>query len=99
MMQIIGIFIYALLSFVSCRRPDEAGGVMHMLNHACDPNCACVEKILDKNQFSLIYAKTDIEAGSELTWDYNQVTNVKEEELRCRCKEGCPNFVCRFVSK
>ena len=59
-------------------RYDEVAGADFM-NHSCRPNCY-VERTL------VIRAAEDIEAGSELTWDY-RVSDIVPQGQPCWCPE------------
>jgi SET domain-containing protein len=68
------------------------GNAARWINHSCGPNCETEEND-DGRVF--IYAKRDIEAGEELTYDYKLTVDGKldKEErafLECRCgKKKC----------
>ena len=53
----------------------------HFVNHTCDPNCE-TDQI---NNRIWIIALRDIEAGEELTYDYNLFDGDVEEKAPCYC--------------
>jgi hypothetical protein len=58
----------------------EAGD---MINHSCDPNCGAFGT-------SSVIAKSDIEMGEELTFDYAMTDASQYDEFKCFCgKENC----------
>jgi SET domain-containing protein len=47
------------------------GHLGRFINHSCDPNCD-TEKWIIKGELAIgLFAKKDIAAGEELTFDYN----------------------------
>mmetsp|Transcript_30678 Transcript_30678/g.74747 ORF Transcript_30678/g.74747 Transcript_30678/m.74747 type:complete len:739 (+) Transcript_30678:112-2328(+) len=58
------------------------------MNHSCNPNCVAQVWIVDGLKRVGLYAKHDIPADTELTWNYNFGT-VGEKEQACQC--GAPN--------
>jgi SET domain-containing protein len=54
-----------------------------MINHSCEPNCGAFGT-------SSVIAKSDIEVGEELTFDYAMTDSSQYDEFRCFCgKENC----------
>ena len=54
-----------------------------MLNHSCEPNCGAIGT-------SSIIAKSDIQIGEELTFDYAMTDSSKYDEFVCACgKTNC----------
>jgi hypothetical protein len=56
-------------------------GEAAFINHSCDPNC-------EPDEFDgriWIIALRDIEAGEELTYDYNLYDGAEDDESTCRC--------------
>jgi uncharacterized protein len=61
-------------------------GMAAFVNHACDPNCE-TDQIDDR---IWIIALRDIEAGEELTYDYNLFDGDPGESAPCYCGlKGC----------
>ena len=58
------------------------GNVARFINHACKPNCWV--DVVDKTIW--IRAARNIEAGEELTYDYN---TEGDKTIPCRCRPGC----------
>ena len=58
-----------------------------MLNHSCEPNCGAIGT-------SSIIAKSDIQIGEELTFDYAMTDSSKYDEFDCVCgKTKCRNKI------
>ena len=54
-----------------------------MINHSCEPNCGAFGT-------SSVIAKSDIEIGEELTFDYAMTDSSQYDEFKCFCgKENC----------
>ena len=50
---------------------SEQGGYGRFINHSCSPNCE-TQKWLVRGELTIgLFAKEDIPAGTELTFDYN----------------------------
>ena len=68
----------------------DSKGFARYANHSCDPNCG----IIDNNK---ITAMRDINAGEEITWDYemteDQWTNNDNTPYFMDCK--CGSKICR----
>ncbi|KAF5842505.1 hypothetical protein DUNSADRAFT_6749 [Dunaliella salina] len=71
-----------------CVDATRAGNMAHLLNHSCEPNCLS-RTISARHPVTgniadhvVIFAKRDIHAGEELTYDYRF---CGEEQLRCNC--------------
>lgn len=58
------------------------GNVARFINHSCRPNCWV--HVVDKTIW--IRAARNIEAGEELTYDYN---TEGDKTIPCRCRPGC----------
>jgi len=64
----------------------DGQGVAAFINHSCVPNCETDE--IDGRVW--IIALRDIEAGEELTYEYELYDAGDEEDARCRCgAPGC----------
>lgn len=64
-------------------RVIDGHGVAMFINHSCEPNCETSEV----RGHVWIKALRDIEAGEELTYDYN-LYDGDDDEARCNC--GAP---------
>jgi SET domain-containing protein len=62
------------------------GNVARFINHSCTPNCWW--EVVDTTIW--IRASRRIEAGEELTYDYN---TVGDHTIQCRCRPGCPTML------
>lgn len=61
------------------------GSVSRYINHSCDPNCHLLKwRVKGENRIA-ITALTDIQAGEELSYDY-QFHTQQAMEWRCHCK-------------
>lgn len=69
------------------------GGVARFMNHSCDPSCV-TKPVLDEegSVHLVITAKKVIEAGDEITYDYQ--IEVEKEKIECSC--GALNCVGRL---
>lgn len=63
----------------------HAGSIAHLINHSCEPNCYSRTVTASGEDRIIIFAKRDIPAGEELTYDYRFIS--KDELLTCYC--GC----------
>ncbi len=61
-------------------------GIARLLNHSCDPNCGI------KELFKIVSMR-DIDAGEQITWDYEMTEKNPWYKLKCKC--GSPK--CRKV--
>ena len=61
------------------RKWRDSAGIARVLNHSCEPNCGI------KDLFTLV-AMRDIEAGEELTWDYEMTEDHPWWRMDCRCR-------------
>lgn len=67
-----------------------SGNIGRYLNHSCDPNIFVQNVFVDTHdpRFPWIsfFAKKYIEAGTELTWDYNySINSVPGKKMKCYC--------------
>ncbi|GBN69228.1 Histone-lysine N-methyltransferase NSD2 [Araneus ventricosus] len=60
------------------------GNYSRFLNHSCEPNCETQKWIVNGDARVGIFAKKDIPAGSELTFDY-QMDFSHYKKLECNC--------------
>lgn len=72
---------------------SKKGNIARFMNHSCDPNCR-TEKWQVRGHWRVgIFALTDIEKGTELTFDY-QFQRVGKEKQRCYCgAANCRGFL------
>ncbi|XP_029341164.1 histone-lysine N-methyltransferase eggless-like [Acyrthosiphon pisum] len=66
------------------------GNIGRYFNHSCNPNIFLQNVFIDTHDLRLpwvgYFAKSNIPAGTELTWDYNyMVGSVKDKILMCHC--------------
>ena len=59
----------------------DGNGIAAFINHSCDPNCEADE--FDGRVW--ILAIRDIEAGEELTYDYNLYDGEEDDPSTCLC--------------
>lgn len=57
----------------------DSKGIARLLNHSCEPNCGI------KGFFNIV-AMRRIEAGEELTWDYEMTEKNAHWRLQCQCQ-------------
>ena len=62
----------------------ERGNAGRFLNHSCDPNCETQKWMVNGELCIGIYALTDIDAGDELTFDYN-FERYGDNPIKCFC--------------
>uniref|UniRef100_A0AAR5P0M7 Histone-lysine N-methyltransferase n=1 Tax=Dendroctonus ponderosae TaxID=77166 RepID=A0AAR5P0M7_DENPD len=69
------------------------GNLSRFMNHSCDPNCVTQKwTVLGETRVGL-FAKCDIDAGSELTFNYNFEV-VGQEKKVCKCgAKACSGFI------
>jgi len=63
----------------------DGDGVAAFINHSCDPNC----EVDEMDGRVVITAIRDIQAGEELTYDYNLYDGELDDLAPCSC--GAPN--------
>ncbi|KAJ1926701.1 histone methyltransferase set1 [Tieghemiomyces parasiticus] len=64
------------------------GNMARFVNHCCQPNCLARIITVEGRKRIVIYAKADIEAGEEITYDYK--FPIEKEKIPCLCgAEGC----------
>jgi hypothetical protein len=69
------------------------GNCARFINHCCSPNCSCrVFECENHRKHIMIFARSDIAVGEELTYDYQFA--VESEKLECSC--GAPNCLGRL---
>jgi hypothetical protein len=72
---------------------NPQGNQARFINHSCDPNCE-TQKWLVRGELAIgLFALTDVEAGEELTFDYN-FERYGDKPMRCYCGAGkCRKFI------
>ncbi|GIY83487.1 hypothetical protein CDAR_221441 [Caerostris darwini] len=69
------------------------GNLSRFMNHSCDPNCETQKWTVNGNLRIGFFAKRDIKAGEELTFDY-QFQRYGREAQKCYCDSGvCSGFI------
>ncbi|KAI0649953.1 hypothetical protein C8Q79DRAFT_997924 [Trametes meyenii] len=61
----------------------KKGNLGRLINHSCDPNCTAKIITISGAKKIVIYAKTDIELGSEITYDYH--FPIEQDKIPCLC--------------
>ncbi|CAI6005865.1 unnamed protein product [Closterium sp. NIES-65] len=70
----------------------KAGTIAHLINHSCNPNCYSRVVQASAEERIVIFARRDIMAGEELTYDYR--FDSQDEQLACNCgSSGCRGVV------
>ncbi|KAJ1967506.1 histone methyltransferase set1, partial [Dimargaris xerosporica] len=66
----------------------KMGNMARFINHCCQPNCTARIITVEGHKRIVIYAKQDIEAGEEITYDYK--FPIEKDKIPCLCgAEGC----------
>ncbi|KAL8293661.1 hypothetical protein RQP46_000362 [Phenoliferia psychrophenolica] len=68
----------------------KKGNLGRLINHCCAPNCTAKIITINGEKKIVIYAKTNIEPGEEVTYDYH----FPHEEVKIRCL--CGHALCRL---
>ena len=68
------------------------GNLARFINHCCDPNCLAQSNLILDKKHIILYAKRNIKAGEEITYDYN--FECESEKILCRC--GAKNCLGRL---
>ncbi|EKM57176.1 uncharacterized protein PHACADRAFT_142398 [Phanerochaete carnosa HHB-10118-sp] len=61
----------------------KKGNLGRLINHSCDPNCTAKIITINSEKKIVIYAKQDIELGSEITYDYH--FPIEQDKIPCLC--------------
>ncbi|OLY79884.1 Histone-lysine N-methyltransferase, H3 lysine-4 specific [Smittium mucronatum] len=70
------------------------GNIARFVNHSCDPNCIAKVIVADGSKRIGIYAKSDINIGDEITYDYKFSVEDSENKIPCLCNtEACRGFL------
>ncbi|EJU01516.1 SET domain-containing protein [Dacryopinax primogenitus] len=68
------------------------GNIGRLINHSCSPNCTARIITINSSKKIVIYAKTPIEPGEEITYDYH--FPIEQEKIPCLCgSEKCRGFL------
>ena len=60
-----------------------AGYLARFMNHCCEPNCYAKVIRVEGTYRIVIYSKTRIEEGDEITYDYK--FPIEEDKIPCTC--------------
>lgn len=70
----------------------DSKGLARWINHSCEPNCGI--KGLVK-----VVAMRRIEAGEQITWDYEMTEKSDWWRMRCRCgTESCRRWIGNYAN-
>lgn len=70
----------------------KKGNLGRLINHSCDPNCTAKIITINGEKKIVIYAKQDIELGSEITYDYH--FPIEQDKIPCLCGSAkCRGFL------
>ncbi|KAF9515015.1 hypothetical protein BS47DRAFT_1294478, partial [Hydnum rufescens UP504] len=61
----------------------KKGNLGRLINHCCTPNCTAKIITINGEKKIVIYAKTNIEPGDEITYDYH--FPIEQEKIICLC--------------
>lgn len=68
------------------------GNLGRLINHCCTPNCTARILTVGTSKKIVIYAKTAIYEGDEITYDYH--FPIEDEKIVCLCgSSGCRGFL------
>nr|XP_006812995.1 PREDICTED: histone-lysine N-methyltransferase NSD2-like isoform X2 [Saccoglossus kowalevskii] len=69
------------------------GNLARFMNHSCDPNCETMKWTILPDTRVGLFAKRDITAGSELTFNYN-LDCLGNEKKKCECgAKNCSGYI------
>lgn len=71
---------------------SHQGNLARFINHSCDPNCVAKTISLNGSKRIVMYAKKNLRAGEEITYDYKFPTE-KDPEKKVKCL--CGSSYCR----
>lgn len=71
------------------------GNIARLMNHCCTPNCNAKILTLNGEKRIVLYARTTILPGQELTYDYKfQSSGEEADAIACLCgSPGCRRFL------
>lgn len=68
----------------------DSKGIARWINHSCNPNCGIKELFK-------VTAMRDIEAGEEITWDYEMTEKHPWWRMKCECgNDNCRKEIGNF---
>ncbi len=70
-----------LFGLTNGKQVIDGDGIAAFINHSCDPNC----EVDEKRGRVFITTIRHIEAGEELTYDYNLYDGELDDRSRCHC--------------
>lgn len=87
-----------LKDFPLCIDGFYYGNLSRFINHSCDPNLQVLSIHVENREILLprvvLFSTREIQAGEELTFDYNCYPLSSDKELRCACSEpSCRGFI------
>ena len=87
-------FLFEIGDGTHCLDAVKRGSPAKWINHSCKPNCEAEE---DEDEHVFIVARRDIEAGEELTYDYNLTfeERIAKAEQKRRYPCWCGAKKCR----
>eukprot|EP00593_Proboscia_inermis_P006573 CAMPEP_0171322080 /NCGR_PEP_ID=MMETSP0816-20121228/114735_1 /TAXON_ID=420281 /ORGANISM="Proboscia inermis, Strain CCAP1064/1" /LENGTH=789 /DNA_ID=CAMNT_0011820467 /DNA_START=263 /DNA_END=2630 /DNA_ORIENTATION=- len=68
-----------------CIDAGKKGGLARYINHSCDPNCSVDRWIVRGVPRLAIFARRDIVAGEELSYDYKWERDEEQDPTPCLC--------------
>lgn len=72
----------------------QKGSVARFANHSCDPNAEMQKWYVDNEPRIGLFAKRPIQAGEEITYDYNFEWFENAEPQKCYCgSKNCRGFI------
>ncbi|KAG8923389.1 histone methyltransferase set1 [Tulasnella sp. 418] len=70
----------------------KKGNLGRLINHSCTPNCNAKIIVVNSQKKIVIYAKSSIEPGEEITYDYH--FPLEQEKIPCLCGSSrCRGFL------
>eukprot|EP00850_Spirogloea_muscicola_P015322 SM000116S24243 [mRNA] locus=s116:270917:285065:- [translate_table: standard] len=77
----------------------KTGSMAHLINHACEPNCySRVVNALHHDRI-VIFAKRDLEAGVELTYDYRQLADDNHDTYGALSLKIIYELLCKLLAR
>ncbi|KAF9601714.1 hypothetical protein IFM89_022701 [Coptis chinensis] len=74
----------------------KRGGIARFINHSCEPNCYTKVISVEGQKKIFIYAKRQIFAGEEITYNYK--FPLEEEKIPCNCGSKRPTSFCCLLN-